>query len=219
MAYKLIITKNEHVLRELPLVAATTLIGRRQHNDLILDDPTVSGKHAAIYLSDGQVSIEDLDSTNGTYVNGELCSPKKRHELGLGDRISIGSYRVSLQVHVTDAWSADSHASTIAVERFDSLPSRPAGPSAVGSIEILNGINKGRRLTLTKVVTTIGPPGQGVISLTHRLDAYYIKHLEGEQIVRINGEPLQKDSTKLQSGDKIHLAGIEMVFKLSAVAG
>lgn len=218
MAYKLIITKNEQVLRELPLIAATTLIGRRQHNDLILDDPTISGKHAAIYLSDGHVSIEDLGSTNSTYINGESLPAKKRSELALGDRISIGSYRISLQIHVTDGWNDDSQASTIAVERFDALPSRALGQDAVGSIEILNGINKGRRLTLTKVVTTIGPPGQGVISLTHRLDAYYIKHVEGEQTVLINGEPLQSGSTKLNRGDHIHLAGIEMVFQLTPVA-
>ncbi|MDH5856685.1 FHA domain-containing protein [Lampropedia aestuarii] len=219
MAYKLLITKNEQVLRELPLTAATTLIGRRQHNDLILDEPTVSGKHAALYLSDGQVTIEDLESTNGTFINGVLISAKKRHELGSGDRVSVGSYRISLHMHEAETWSAESHASTIAVDRFSNPMSQPPEQSAVGSIEILNGINKGRRLTLTKVVTTIGPPGQGVISLTHRLDAYYIKHLEGEQPVTINGQALQSGSTKLNSGDQIYLAGIEMVFKLSPVAG
>jgi len=219
MAYKLLITKNEQVLRELPLTSATTLIGRRQHNDLILDEPTVSGKHAAIYLSDEHVSLEDLESTNGTHLNGVLVAAKKRHELGLGDRIDIGSYRISLQAHITDSWSAESHASTIAVDHFSGPTSQPPTKSAIGSIEILNGINKGRRLTLTKVVTTIGPPGQGVISLTHRLDAYYIKQVEGEQAITINDKVLPSGSTKLSPGDKIHVAGIEMLFILSPVAG
>lgn len=219
MAYKLIISKNEQVLRELPLTAATTLIGRRQHNDLVLDEPTVSGKHAALFLTDEHVSVEDFESTNGTYVNGIVLISKKRHELGLGDRISIGSYRISLQEHEAESWSTESHASTIAVDRLTGPLSQPAEQTAVGSIEILNGVNKGRRLTLTKVVTTIGPPGQGVISMTRRLDAYYIKQVEGEQRVTINGVALQGSSTKLNSGDKIHLAGIEMVFNLNPPAG
>ncbi|THU03703.1 FHA domain-containing protein [Lampropedia puyangensis] len=217
MAYKLIIMKNDQMLRELPLVKPTTLIGRRQHNDLILDDPTVSGKHAAIYTGESQISIEDLGSTNGTYVNGDAIPAKQPHELGLGDRLVVGSYRISLQMQVSDAWNASSVSPTIAAGSFENTTRHALSQGPSAAIEILSGINKGRQLLLTKVVTTIGPPGQGVISLTHRLNAYYIKHLEGEQIVRINGQPLQSDNTKLNNGDRIQLAGIEMVFKLSPV--
>jgi two-component system, cell cycle response regulator len=66
-----------------------TIIGRSGGCDLVLDDPRVSGEHSLITASreDGFM-IDDLDSTNGTYVNNRRI--KKREVLSYGDRIVIG---------------------------------------------------------------------------------------------------------------------------------
>ncbi|MDD2709828.1 MAG: FHA domain-containing protein [Verrucomicrobiae bacterium] len=62
-------------------------IGRRRENDVVLDDQSVSGKHARLYMEDGEVIIEDCDSVNGIEVNGK---PVKKSILQEGDKITIG---------------------------------------------------------------------------------------------------------------------------------
>lgn len=65
-------------------------VGRRPANDIVIPDPFVSGSHAVIAASDGDFTITDLGSTNGTTVNGEKLAPNAPRELSDGDEISFG---------------------------------------------------------------------------------------------------------------------------------
>ena len=64
-------------------------IGRIQEHEILLDDITVSRNHGFITVSDNIIEIQDEDSTNGIFVNGELVTKQK---LKPGDRIQIGKY-------------------------------------------------------------------------------------------------------------------------------
>ncbi|MFM8393807.1 MAG: FHA domain-containing protein, partial [Acidobacteriota bacterium] len=81
-------------------------IGKAPHNQIILDDPTVSASHAILSLSSGVYSILDLASRNGTWVNGERLS-NRSHLLQHGDRIQIGqivlTFRQPAQKFVADS--------------------------------------------------------------------------------------------------------------------
>ena len=68
----------------------TTVIGRSKKCDLFIKDPFMSKENTQIYLHDGKFYIKDLDSTNGTYVNGKrlLDKPAKLKD---SDKIKIGS--------------------------------------------------------------------------------------------------------------------------------
>lgn len=70
------------------------LIGRLPNCDLVLDSPEVSRRHAIIRQVGEAYSIEDLDSSNGTYINDERI---KRAELHEGDLIQISNYRLLFQ--------------------------------------------------------------------------------------------------------------------------
>ena len=72
----------------IPIKGVITL-GRREDNIIMLDDHYVSGHHAKIYTKNNQDILEDLNSTNGTVVNGENI--KGRRYVQLGDEIKIGS--------------------------------------------------------------------------------------------------------------------------------
>lgn len=215
MAYKLIIMKNDRVVREHVLHAAQTPIGRRQHNTVILDDATVSGKHAIIRVSDAQIDIEDLGSTNGTYLNGDALTANQRQDLQLGDRLVIGPYRITVQLEMDDAW-ADAHLTpTVAKHDFEeTYRAGLAKQTRAAVLEIISGVNAGRTLPLTKVVTTIGTPGVGILSLTHRLNAFVLNKVEGDHDITINDETISSEGAKLQDGDRIRMASIEMVFRL-----
>jgi len=68
-----------------------TAIGRAPGNNLMIHDPDVSGRHAAIVVSNGVFIIEDLGSTNGTYLNGRKIS---RERLYIGDEITVGGAQI-----------------------------------------------------------------------------------------------------------------------------
>ena len=70
-----------------------TTVGRSPDCDIFLDDVTVSRKHAVLLERNGQVSIEDLGSLNGTFVNRKRIESTTR--LQSGDEVQIGKYRLS----------------------------------------------------------------------------------------------------------------------------
>lgn len=88
---KIIVTLNDAILEELPLVKVRTNIGRRPTNDIHLDNLAISGEHATIVKMGSDYFIEDMDSTNGTLVNGETT---KKQLLKDQDIIELGKYQL-----------------------------------------------------------------------------------------------------------------------------
>jgi pSer/pThr/pTyr-binding forkhead associated (FHA) protein len=78
------------VLKEYALGTGVT-IGRLPDNAVIIDNPAVSGHHARVYLDGDQVVLEDLHSTNGTFVNGR---PITRQILQHGDELLVGKHQL-----------------------------------------------------------------------------------------------------------------------------
>ena len=79
------------------------VVGRDSANDIMLNEPSVSGKHAKIYLEEGSVFIEDLRSLNGTFVNGKRV--EGRVKIKSGDNISLGSFSLNNNRQVADLMS------------------------------------------------------------------------------------------------------------------
>jgi pSer/pThr/pTyr-binding forkhead associated (FHA) protein len=88
---KLILSVDGQVLKEHTLGKERTLIGRKPHNDIQIDNLAVSGEHAAIITILNDSFVEDLGSTNGTMVNGK---PIKKHFLQHNDVIEIGKHKL-----------------------------------------------------------------------------------------------------------------------------
>ncbi len=85
----IIVTHEDHEVDEFDFPADRDIItiGRRSSNDVCVPNLSVSGKHARISIEDGKARIEDLNSTNGTYINGRLIA---RQILQQGDEIIMG---------------------------------------------------------------------------------------------------------------------------------
>jgi pSer/pThr/pTyr-binding forkhead associated (FHA) protein len=88
---KLILSLNGAVQGEFQLNKERMTIGRKPDNDLQIDNLAVSGKHALIITILDDSFLEDLGSTNGTYVNGKLI---KKHALRDGDVVGIGKHEL-----------------------------------------------------------------------------------------------------------------------------
>jgi len=91
---RLILQFEDQVLKECPLGAKTT-IGRLPDNSVVIDNPAVSGHHACIVRNGDAYTVEDLGSTNGTFVNGRAVASVA--PLGFGDEVAIGQVRLRLE--------------------------------------------------------------------------------------------------------------------------
>ena len=88
---RLVLSLDGVVLREVGLAKDRTTIGRRSHNDIVIDNLAVSGEHAVLQMVGQDVFIEDLNSTNGTYINGKAV---KKQLLAHNDTVEIGKYKI-----------------------------------------------------------------------------------------------------------------------------
>ncbi len=206
---KVIVSIDGVVIKEAELTKARSTLGRRPYNDIVIDNLAVSGEHVAFLLVDGAVTMEDLNSTNGTYVNGTVV---KNQLLQDADTIEIGKYKIVFH---------DESAPT-RTEPADPPPQGLASPSAglvqaagVAVIHVLSGANMGRDLVLTKVVSTVGKPGVAVASITRRQTGYVLSQVEGPGPLLLNGQAVAKGPCPLTHGDLIELADTRMKFELS----
>jgi pSer/pThr/pTyr-binding forkhead associated (FHA) protein len=88
---RMLIASRDKAGREIALNKERIAIGRAPKNEIVIDDPAISGEHAVITIYNGDVLLEDLDSTNGTKINGQ---PVKMHFLQDGDLIELGRYTI-----------------------------------------------------------------------------------------------------------------------------
>ena len=77
------------------LEPGTTTLGRHPDSDIMLDDITVSRRHATVTNTDGQISVSDAGSLNGTYVNAERVDRANLHP---GDELQVGKFRMLFYV-------------------------------------------------------------------------------------------------------------------------
>ncbi|GIZ53208.1 FHA domain-containing protein [Noviherbaspirillum aridicola] len=173
--------------REIPLDKPRISIGRRSRNDIRIDDQAVSGEHAILLRVGDDAVLEDLDSTNGTRVNGQ---PVKKHFLQDGDVVEVASHRFVY------------HAS----------PLEPALPPAVPVLEVASGNNAGRRTLLNKAITVIGGIGEPGLLILRRGRDYVLVSEPGSRGVIINGGAMPPEGWRLGHGDRIQLTGADLHF-------
>ena len=92
---KLVVSLDGVVIKEVQITKEKTSLGRRPYNDIVIDNLAVSGEHAVLQLVGNDVFIEDLNSTNGTYINGKAV---KKQLLQHNDTVEIGKYKIKYLV-------------------------------------------------------------------------------------------------------------------------
>ncbi len=207
---KLVLSLNGAVQGEYELAKERLTIGRKPDNDIQIDNLAVSGKHSLIITILDDSFLEDLGSTNGTYVNGKLI---KKHALKNGDVIGIGKHELKyVNEHATaddddfektmiirpgtasvavahakaaeDAVAAAKPAPAAAAPTAAAAAPAAAHASApgmpLGKLQVLNGPIAGKELELTKALVTLGKPGVQVAVISRRPQGYFLTHIEGD---------------------------------------
>ncbi len=201
---KIILSKDGKVVLEMTLRKERVTIGRRPHNDIVINDPAVSAEHAVIVALELDSFLEDLNSTNGTKVNGQ---PVKKHFLQNEDVIELAQYRITYLEgsHVRDGNLTD---------RATKPEDASSGASQVARIRMLTGASAGREIILNKPITTIGKPAWQIVAIMLQPQGYSIAHVEGENCLMINDVLIGVKSYQLAHGDVIDLPGARMQFLL-----
>lgn len=217
---KMIVSIDGVVIKEVQLTKDRTTLGRRPYNDIVIDNLAVSGEHAVLQLTGNEVYLEDLNSTNGTYVNGKAV---KKQLLQNNDTVEIGKYKIKF---INEAPGATFEKTLIM--KAGMVPPLPkaagapaaAAPAAAGAaadahnatIKVLSGAAAGREVPLVKVVTTIGKPGVAVAAITRRASGFVVAHVEGSNKPMLNGSAIGPEPVALKNGDMLELAGTQMQF-------
>ena len=214
---KMIVSIDGVVIKEVQLTKDRTTLGRRPYNDIVIDNLAVSGEHAVLQMMANEVYLEDLNSTNGTYVNGKAV---KKQLLQNNDTVEIGKYKIKYINEVANP----GYEKTMII-KAGSIPPAVAPARAEGgtvaaselaslaaAIKVLSGAAAGREVPLVKVVTTIGKPGVAVAAITKRPHGFVVAHVEGANKPTLNGAAIGAEPVTLKNGDLLELAGTQMQF-------
>ena len=127
---KLVVSLDNVVIKEFQITKERTTLGRRPYNDIVIDNLAVSGEHAVLTAAQSDVFIEDLNSTNGTYINGKAV---KKQLLSNNDVVEVGKYRIKFLAEDAEDYEKRPTASRSPSPRlldFDP-PSIEDGPAAL----------------------------------------------------------------------------------------
>jgi pSer/pThr/pTyr-binding forkhead associated (FHA) protein len=229
---RLILSLDGQVLAEYNMNKERYTVGRLPDNDIRIDNPAVSGHHSLIINILNDSFLEDLNSTNGTYVNGKLI---KKHALQHGDVITAGHHQLRFvedddaqqdefektmviqpsQRPIERIQAARAAADTGATTTRRALPDGASQPVKKARLQVLSGAFAGRELELVKALTTLGRPGIQVAAITRRSDGFYIVHVDADapdNYPLVNGTPIGAQVRRLVDNDVIQLAGVKMGF-------
>ena len=232
---RLVLSLDGQVLAEYNMSKERYTVGRLPDNDIRIDNAAVSGHHALVINILNDSFLEDLNSTNGTYVNGKLI---KKHALQHGDVITVGHHALRFVDGEADE-PQDEFEKTMVITPRDAerlrIPQPPSAPPPAppaaaapqpaqsapakapkkARLQVLSGQFAGRELELVKTLTTLGRPGVQVAAITRRSDGYYIVHVESGRegdYPMVNGVPIGPQARRLHDNDVVQITGVKMGF-------
>lgn len=217
----LVVELGGRVVFRFPLVDEEALIGRGEDADLILDNLSVSRRHALVRKAGAKLIVEDLGSENGIFVREERVP---RALLAPGDEMVIGKYTLRYAQGVAADLPAPSAPTRTSSSELDTIAIGWSSPTAVlehgGKAHPLHaaffGIGNGEQATLRMGGLFVAPLH---VAIVREGDGYRARHVKGLRKLRINGAVTRE--SRLANGDILTLAGAKFVFRVpeSAPAG
>lgn len=222
---KLIIKINNDVIDHVELRQGDMKIGRKPGCDIFLDNLSVSGEHANIFTIGEDSFIQDLNSTNGTFINNKRIT---KHHLRNGDVVTVGKYTLVYMTEPAETRPAD-FAKTVIINPIareepaapppvppapGPAPAKPAarkGEGRLGALYVLSGVSSGKRIDLTKSVTNLGKTGRRAGTITRDQDGYLLAP-GADETPKLNGRPVPAEGVVLKNGDIIEVAGTRLQF-------
>ncbi len=228
---RLILSLRGRELDKFLLGQGKAIIGRSPDCDIAIDNTAISRKHASIEFKDGEYFLTDLQSSNGTFLNGERI--QEPQVLKPGDSIGIAKFNLIFQetpqaevqklmsdgadLEATVVVDAEKMAQSFAATGMEAAP----GTSGPRKLVVLKGNSKPKELTIERDVITIGKASScdlvihGFLvskieaTISHRQNAYYLNPLSGS--IKLNTKKIHKETT-LKVGDTFAIGKAVIAF-------
>ncbi len=208
MPAKLILLLNDEKVGDYTLDRESIVIGRRPGSDIQIDNLAVSGAHARVLTILKDSFIEDLNSTNGVFVNGQRI---KKQVLADGDVVTIGKHQLR---YARDPDATSDREERVVDAKALLREGGRAAPNAARLRLLMEG--KTKQLVLSKALTTIGKPGVQVAAISRKPQGDFITHIDGgdtdTSVPIVNGTPIGYRSYLLRHQDVIEIAGVRMEY-------
>lgn len=227
---KLIIKLHGAEAKEIELTQSEFTIGRHHRNDLVVEDPSVSGHHARFVKIHSVYFLEDLGSTNGTFVNGAKID---RQQLKDADLVTFGKHHLIFRDESEIVLTPESHPVSEMDKTMVATGSMRNGRGStrqqVGMIRVVSGRTDQKEYELTKHLTSIGAQDGATIKLTgwfapktaatisRRGPQYYIVPTETGKTIQVNNTVV-RDQVDLKDGDLLQVGRVKMYFSLKTLA-
>jgi len=235
---KIIIKFNNEVIDHIDLKQGDMKIGRKPGCEIMIDNLAISGEHANIFTVGEDSFIQDMGSTNGTFINNKKIT---KHHLKNGDAVVIGKHTLVYLTESARAREPDDFAKTVIIspaarEPIEPKPTPAPAPPAEsetpaitvetlkkdapsprvdrhGALFVLSGVNSGKRIELMKKITNLGRTGKRAGIIAQIGDGYLLTPGDDEHPM-LNGKPIPKEGSRLKNGDLIEVAGTRLQFYL-----
>jgi pSer/pThr/pTyr-binding forkhead associated (FHA) protein len=161
---KLVLKFNGAIVRELNIEKQDVFVGRKSDNDLVIDNPAVSGKHCRVYRQGESYFAEDLKSTNGTFLRDRRISTEPLHHR---DELAIAKHTVEFYNDEETPSTVEKSAVPLSSDATVVMTSPPAAGRCVarGPYADLWPEPKPTPFALTQLTTYIGKSDQALIKL------------------------------------------------------
>ena len=231
---KIIVSFKGATIAEYELRPGEMIVGRKSSADIQIDSLAVSGSHAKISTHGDTTTIEDIGSTNGTFINDQKITS---HTFKNGDAVQVGKHTITFvsgpaALVEEDDDDEDEFEKTVvlgvnampgmapapkpAAAALGAAPAPTATTPQVGGLQILNGPRSGLVFRLTKSLTNVGQKGHCAAVISRRGGGYHLAHVDGPNPPVVNGEQLGKQARPLQEGDIVEIGTIKMQFQAAA---
>lgn len=233
---KLLLKFNAAVIKEVAMEKESISIGRKPDNDIVIDNPAISGHHCKLTLEGGGYYVEDLESTNGTFVNEKRIKKSGLHH---NDVVGVAKHAVvflnEAELAADSAPQPSSDATMVLTPQkqaelvaASSAAAKPEGPVKTGWLRVIKGAVDAAEHELKGMSTYIGKSdrvqvqikGSGlfgsapeVAASVHRKPEGFILVAVTEGYPAVNGAKVS-GSVVLKEGDVIECGATTMMFEL-----
>ncbi len=227
---KILLKYKDAVVQETVLDKGIVGIGRKPDNNIIIDNQAVSGHHAIIEAQWNQLFIEDLESLNGTYLNGQRIN---RAELFNKDVILIGVHALEIvfdKERLPDLKAAvgrgRSMSETVVITPEEQkkiiLAANKTIPDVLGGFLVIKGSSEHKDYVIKEKISTIGKEKGSAIRLkgffapkraalvNRRKEGYFITPT-GSKTIKVNGNAIDHRHD-LKDGDIVEIGRLKLQF-------
>ncbi len=210
---KLTLAFKDTVLKVIYIEAGEMLIGSDPSCKVFVDSLALQPRHASITTAKHISILRDLSSDEGgTFVNNKKIDGE--YQLKHDDEIRVGKHTLLFTTDPADEMAGDSDVPDQMLDPIDEPIIISKAKVKDAWLQIMNGANVGRTISLNRTMTNLGKAGVQTAVIARRGDGYFLSHLEGERAPMVDGKSIGDDSLKLEDGNVIQIGNVKMQFSL-----